>query len=426
MNLWKDDPTRQRNYQRAALRRFKRTARTLLGVIGAVVFALALFLGCMALVKQGQTRDRLLWMALGYAAGGALALGLYFLIFKLPEIIEERSSESHRSRRRESRERHERHNRNEGIALVLALFMLALVSTLVLESQITARALLRRNQSIANMAALRRAGADAIRAACQRLADDEDLAVDTTNDTWFAAEEVITPSGISTRTVVRDESRLFDLNNLSAKNVPAKRAPRDILGDAFALAGVFSSSAAVHALEDWVDADQTGLREARSYEARQPPYTTPNRPLQSWAELLSVADWKRSFFDHHPRESSSDTFNSDFTDAVTLIPVRRERPFPLNANTATKTALSAVLGFEHDDLVKAIIALREMRPLRSLEAFAIATDPETSAALLPYLDVRSRFFTVESRAHANDLAAVTRALVMRDTAGQVEVLQWVF
>lgn len=421
MNHWQDDPVRSHSHRRGAARRLKNSIRMLLLVSGGVLLVLALALGGLSLTKDDRVQRKLLNLGGGYAAAGAALLAAHFLAFTFPAWRRERRSEAWQRRAGERKLRRAR----DGIALVLVLVLLALVTTLAVESQILSRALLRRNDAAVSQSSLRRAAADAARAAIQRLADDPDLLADGPADPAFAPEETITPDGMATRTLVRDESARFDVNNLAARNAPTGRTPADILDDAFTLCGEFQVGGATLALADWVDADEEGLRESPSYRDRRPPYAVPNRPVLALSELLDVAGWKRSFFRHRPRDSSLDTFNADLADVVTVLPIARERPIPVNVNAAGRDALLAVLGVGRDDLVKTILVLRSAGLIRSLDPLLVASEPDYVAAVRPYLDVCSRHFVVEAQAQAGDRMAAVRALVVRDSSGRVEILNWV-
>jgi type II secretory pathway component PulK len=131
-------------------------------------------------------------------------------------------------------------------------------------------------------------------------------------------------------------------------------------------------------------------------------------------------------FDHHPRESTSDTFNADLVDALTVCPILRERPRPINVNTATREALRGVMGVGQDEMVQTILALRSFKPIRSLASVLAVDDPAFAENIRPYLDVRSREFIVAARAYAHERAVNIRALAQRDSSGKVELIQWIF
>jgi type II secretory pathway component PulK len=175
-----------------------------------------------------------------------------------------------------------------------------------------------------------------------------------------------------------------------------------------------------------VDADDEGLQESSSYLKNKPPYACANRIFYDWAELLAVAGGQRAMFDHHPRESTVDTFNADLVDGLTICPLPRERPRPINVNTATPEALRGVMGVGQDDMVRTILALRSFKPIRSLATVLAVDDPDFAENVRPYLDVRSREFRVDASAYANHRAVSVRALAQRDSSGRVEIVQWIF
>ncbi len=435
MNLWQDDESRSVSHRRGAARRLKTSIRTLMVVIGWLALVLALFLAAASWRRPQEIQHRLLVLSGAYVAGGGGLILLHALCFLLPEFIKSRRSES-AQRRRQDRRSHVRggfqsmassaSDGKDGIALVLVLVMLGLITILVVETQVSARALVRRTESMSNQSALRRAAGDAVRAALQRLANDEDLRADYTNETCFATEDLTTPDGIATHVVVTDANRYFDVNNLAAKNVPPRRTPADILGDLFTLCGDFAPSAYVTALGDWVDDNDEGMTESRNYQKRVPPYACPNRCMYDWNEMLAAEEGRRERFDHHVRATALEAFNADLVDCITLCPPPRERPLPLNVNTATKEALQGVVGIGQDEMVKTLLVLRTLKPIRSLDSALAVTDPEFSENIRPYLDVRSRFFRVDARAYANNRAVNLRILAERDPNGQVDIVQWVF
>ena len=118
----------------------------------------------------------------------------------------------------------------------------------------------------------------------QRLADDAELLFDSRDEAWGRREEAKTPAGIDTIVQVVDENRFFDLNNLARRVDPGVRAPDEILANLMNGCGQFDAGKRVHALQDWMDADNNGAHESEIYLKRNPPYVCPNRPLVSWGE----------------------------------------------------------------------------------------------------------------------------------------------
>ena len=437
VNKWKDDEHRNKMHRRGILRRVRASLKVLLAVLGWVTLTLAAFLAGLALRESFSTRTRLLEMAGGYAAiGGGLVL-LHALIFLLPPWLENRRSFAHQRRSQEARGRRRSSSSSEnapaparsrdGMALVLVLVALALLSTLIVQTQLTARALARHTAARLSHAQLTQAAGDAARAALQRLAEDPDLLVDTTNEAWAVTEELTRPDGIATRTRVTDAQRQFDLNNLAvAAAAPAARGPGDILFDLFSLCGDFSSSAHLSALGDWTDADSEGLREAIAYARREPPYEPPNRYLFGWEESLHAEGGDRSRYRPRERTSTLDAFNAELADCLTVLPYGRTRPLPININTASPTVLEGVLGLGQDTLTRTILTLRTLKPIRAFESLAAVAEPGMAELLRPYVAVRSEFFRVEVQAAGPDRTVQLHVLAHRSSAGAVQIVQWLF
>ena len=434
VNKWKDDVHRNKMHRRGIWRRLRASLKVLLAVLGWVILILATFLAGMALRETFSTRARLLDMAGGYAAVGGGLLLVHALIFLLPPLLERRRSGAHQRRNQEMSRRRRSPapaaapaGGRDGMALVLVLVALALISTLILQTQMTTRALARHTESRLSQAQLVQAATDAARAALQRLADDADLLVDTTNEAWAVTEETTRPDGIATRTQVGDAQRQFDLNNLAAAAAaPAGRGPADVLFDLFSLCGDFQSSGHLSALGDWIDEDHEGLREEIAYAKRQPPYAPPNRFLYGWEESLHAEGGDRARYQPRHRASTLDTFNAELADCLTVIPVARTRPLPINLNTASADVLAGVLGLGQDTLTRTVLTLRTLKPIRSLESLAALAEPGVLEMLQPYVAVRSQFFRVDVQAAAGEHHAHLHVLARRSTAGAVDVLQWIF
>ena len=316
-------------------------------------------------------------------------------------------------------------SRESGAVLILVLIMLGLVAGLVLQAQTVARAALRQQQAAALAVRLQHAATDAARGALQRLADDEDLDVDHTNELWAATREVKDPSGVTTRVRILDESRCFDVNNLAAAG-DSTRAVEDILMDILTLCGDFAPVDRVDALKDWIDGNDEGVSESIFYKTMTPPYRPANRILYSWGEWLQVRGFARAFFERHPRHSALEAFNADVVDCLTVLPLPRARPVRVNVNTAAKEVLLGVLGLDREDLVAAILFLRARGPIRSIESSALSADPQFLRTAGRYLDVKSHAFLVDVQAYADGRTERLRVLARRGPQGDVDAIQWIF
>lgn len=315
----------------------------------------------------------------------------------------------------------------DGAALVLVLILLALIVGLVVETQISARISLRRQQTALLQTRLQQAAADAVWCALRKLANDEDLAVDHTNEVWAATEETLDPSGVSTRLKITDQDRYFDLNNLAINPPPTDVRPAgDIAMDIMTLCGDFTPVDRVDSLTDWVDPNDDGFAEKARYREKAPPYETANRPLYALSELLWVNGFNRAYFVRHERSRALEAFNADIVDCLAVLPGQHNSATPVNVNTAGREVLLGVLGVTEESLVQVIKTWRNERPIRSIEQFFAETGRSVPKELLPYLDVKSRFFAVDAQAYAEGHTEHLQVLAQRGSEGNIDVLQWVF
>lgn len=416
---------------RTWLRGFRQRLRLLSLVVGILLLIVGLVFSVLAPFSGTFQRDRLLLFAPIFGGAGVVILLLRALGFVVPEILARRRSPSLRMRKAESLRRAPRStgpasssHPQQGSALILTLALLALLGALLLQSHTLARTHALATSAEQERGQLRMAAADAVRAALQQLADDEDLAVDATNEPWAAPVELTTPLGIAVRVRIRDEQARYDLNNLHVPPSPGVRASEEILLDAQSLCGDFTASPRTAALRDFVDENSEGAREQDFYQRQNPPGACPNRVLYGWRELLNIDGWHEQDFARRSRASTLDAFGASLPDLITLIPVPRQRVVPININTASRDTLRAVLGLEQDTLVDTILTLRSIRPIRQLDVFAVSAGPATFERIRPHLDVRSAYFRVEAVAEREGRRATALAWATRKGDGRVEVMQW--
>ncbi|HMP76164.1 MAG TPA: type II secretion system protein GspK [Kiritimatiellia bacterium] len=410
-----------------------------LRLLGMVVGILALVIACgfllFAAFAQIPQRRRLLEMALYFGAGGGVVLLARWVFLIFPEWLGDRRSPSRRLRRAQDARRAPGRARpvlpkpsdaREGGVLVLLLVLTGLVAALLLQSHALARTRAAHERAATERHQLRQAAVDAVHTALQQLAYDPDLGVDTTNDVWAARQWAETPLGISTAVRVRDEQARFDLNNLGAEPTPGARVCEDIVMDLQTLCGEFSPASRTAALRDFIDADRAGSREAEFYRRLNPPQRSPDRVLYGWRELTHVDGWGEADLLRRDRAlAGGGAFDATFVDLVTLIPVARTRPLPININSAPRATLLAVLGMEQDRMVDTVLTLRAIRPIRQLDVLSLTMGVEAYERVRPYLEVRSQFFRVEAWAEREGRRMTIEALVFRQDDGRVRVVQWI-
>lgn len=404
----------------------------LLLIVGSMALIFGLFFLGISPLTQPSQRSGLIAYGGWMASAGVLFLAARFTLFILPDWIRRRNSPSYR-RRREMYARQgprpapdsARKTARAGAALLWALALTGILSALLIQAHAAAREQAARTRAALDRTALRQAAAEAVRLAVQRLADDEDLAADHPSEPWARPTEYETPLGVSIRCVIRDEQSRIDLNNAAAPFAPGHRSPSDILADLLMQCGDFSPSLRVGALRDFVDEDRDGPRETSFYCRSEESWSNPDRVLYGFRELLHVVGWTEDFVAPAARVSVGRSFDALLADHVTVIAVPRDRPIPININTATREALRAVLGFEQDHLADLIMTLRSIRPIRSTDSLMVAASPETFDRLQPHLDVRSRYFRIRVRAEKAGRRHDVEALAIRGDEGHIRIAQWV-
>ncbi len=421
--------------KQAQNRRLKKIATTSLVVGGFCVFFALLWLALLPMRSpKDQEIHRVIMFA--YLGAGTFFLLLAWFLTLLRHRVMHGSFFRRRGYRRKTRKRQQilrkrdrdarRHS--HGGVLIMVLVLLGLTTALLLQAQMATRRRVSLRQAGLEQVRLRAAAADAIRAAMQRLADDEDLTFDTLEDDWAQPIEHRDPTGIELYVTVEDENRFFDLNNLRIEPVPgtATRSAHDILLDLLNGCGIFTAIPKADNIRDWIDDDDIGLRERAFYMALDPPYEPPNRWLYTWNELLAIDEIERPLFDRRVRRNITEAFAHNLIDTVTLIPVERGSPVPVNVNTAPPNVLLGVLGFGNERAVEMLQGARQIAPIRSLEALAAFAPEELIEQVGPYVDVRSSFFRIRAYASVPGHTEQVLALVQRESEGNVKILQWIF
>jgi type II secretory pathway component PulK len=392
-------------------------------ILGLLSIAISFIFFAIGTLMRSSNSQRLLLLAAAYFGGGLLMLA----VRAIAAFFHNRMSPSRRSgsSRREDFYKYSRSYKKDGAALVIVLGVLAVITLLVARAQINALQSQKRDYAVLLRARLQVAAADAARDALQKLAADEDLIVDHTNETWAVTRETKDPSGITTFVKVIDENRFFNINNLSATPRNGARSPSGIIMDLLTLCGDLTPAERVDALADWMDENDQGPFESRAYKDMDFSYGPPNRPLYSWGEWLHIPGFNRDYFRRHERRTLIEVFSANVVDTLSVIPGRRVSPETVNVNTAGQTVLAGVLGLENEELASLVIGVRNKRPIRSLDELVGVLNPDLLLRAGVYLDTKSRYFTVHAWAYADGRTERLLALVERNGAGDVNILQWV-
>ena len=298
-----------------------------------------------------------------------------------------------------------------GMILVTVLLFMAIILALVIQAQVVARMALRFEDRQSLRAQLRVAASEATWNALRVLAADDNLQVDHTNEPWAALQTNCLPNNVETAALITDQNRYFNANNLAA--VPsnaAVRLPTAIVRDMFAVNNWPDPAGATQALQDWMDSDTEGAREAGYYHEARLALEPPDALLESPAEMDGVLNAAQAERRAAPPE-------------LTILPNQAGRVEFINVNTAGREVLAAVLGAGRSRLAEEICRRRDAYPVTALNQ---VMDAETLEALAPYLNTCSRYFSVAAQAAKNGRQETICALVRRDDRGEIEILRWVY
>ena len=422
-------------HRRTSLRKYRKRLVTLLVVCSVLCLAIGLMIAFAAMLRMEHERGPFLRLGMYFLGGGGALLGLYGVLFAVPDFLSDRRSGTS-SRRRAVARAYQRPAKaspppgprrgESGGILVVVLVLLGLVAAAATHAIVTSRADLRLARARADQGLLRLAALDSARAALQQLADDPDLELDHLNEPWATARESTDPAGITRLVRITDAQRAFDLNNLAVDPTGDAMSPRDVLTSVMMQGGQMRPGTAIEALRDWLDADDSGPWESRHYLEQDPPARIANRLLYGWSELYQVHAWTPDLLAPSPYRRPGAPFEHNLGEALTLIPAPRTRVIPVNLNTATPSTLHGLFGFGREGLVERILARRADTPYRTTAFLAELLGPPSYAALAPYLDVRSEFFLVQSSAFRDGRMARLDLVVRRTRDGRVSAVQAIF
>jgi len=300
----------------------------------------------------------------------------------------------------------------QGMILVLVLMLLGLITALVIQSQTIARMAFRAEEHKARRAQLRAAATEAAWNALALLAEDDDLLVDHTNEPWATPGEILLPNGIETSVYIEDENRYFDINSLSARlSDKIKRPPVMMVEDMLMMSRQPDPRVQARVLQDWIDQDREGLREADYYRSLVPPVMIADALMESPQELTAVLGLSGS--------------SGGLPPGFSILPDRARRVMPVNVNTAGRDVILAVLGTQNAGAAQTLCGLRDAGPLASLAVVNKLLKTGSDNPWNMFLTVKSSFFSVTARAATREQSEEVYALAFRDPQGNIEIIRWV-
>lgn len=294
---------------------------------------------------------------------------------------------------------------NHGVALVTALVVIAIVTSLAAAVSLGQQVWLRQVQNQQDRVQAAQVEVAALDWALAVIANDTRTSnvTDHLAEDWALSVPPIPVEGGLVRGVITDAQGRFNLNNLlRGNNVSAV----DVAVLQRLLRQLEIDPAVTEAVLDWIDADgvaRPGGADDLDYLRMTPPYRAANQPFASVEELRMVAG-----FDAISVEA--------LLPFVTALPVTTS----INVNTAPVEVLSAAVNVPQDQLRK-LVDERVTKPIKSmsdLQAYLPQKLPPLPVGLIGF---RTDFFEVELQSSFGELLRVAHALVQR-TGDRVDVL----
>jgi general secretion pathway protein K len=293
--------------------------------------------------------------------------------------------------------------RQQGLALVVALLMTALMVVLAVEVAGEARVNLRRVENSASgltgheLAQARQRGArpGLERRRCRRPAG-------SVARPWGPYR--VGDAEVSVQ--VTDANGRLNLNNVVGSGGQADLGFVEIVRSLYRILDL--DPALVDPLVDWLDADDvpfgTSGAESKDYGALSPPYRAKNAPLDSLQELLAV-------------RGCGEAVLQKLRPYVSVLP----KGSLLNVNTAPPEVLLALQPRLSPEVVRDIEAARQANPFRTVRDLTDLSEVQPCSLPVKWLTTASQYFLITSTVHL-PVGAVTEQVLLDRAASPMRVL----
>jgi general secretion pathway protein K len=300
--------------------------------------------------------------------------------------------------------------RQRGLALVTAVLIVAIVSTLAAYLGLGQQVRLRQAQNLAD-----RAQADAVARAVyqwaavmlEQDARTEKIARDDLTEEWATALAPIPVDGGEVQARIADAQGRFNLNNLVRGGTTPSQPDIGVFRRLLQSQGL--NPALTEAVVDWLDSDgqvRPAGAEDIEYLQLDPPYRAANRPFESAEELRLVRG-----FDAEAVQK--------LRPYVIALPVATT----ININTAPAAVLSALFVNLPLSSAEQLVAARAKLPFSQTAELAARAGQAPVEGV--QLSVKSSYFIVVAETRFGRLARRAEALIFRGGgSGQTARLLW--
>ena len=300
-----------------------------------------------------------------------------------------------------------RRSDERGVALLLALLVLALLVALILEFDAEARREYREAAAFRDnfkATILTRAAVQAARAVLQQdLLRDKKAGkfYDAPTDLWaFPIQKYAIGDGVLTAQIV-DERGKLNLNDLAAATDPEARKGKILrVKRLFDLLQI--NPDLVDAIVDWVDSDdvpEPAGAETLYYQSLRPAYRTANAPLQTVREIRLVKGMTPEIVEKLLRY-------------VTVYP--QEGDSRININTADVLVLQALDPRITQAMAGEIVQSRPFSTIQDLDRVGSFAEIGKELRLLNVYDVKSNLFSARMSLTVNETTKAGALVLQRD------------
>ncbi|ROR29564.1 type II secretion system minor pseudopilin GspK [Inmirania thermothiophila] len=298
--------------------------------------------------------------------------------------------------------------RERGMALVLAMLVVALAATAAAAAAWRGQVAVRRTELVVQRLQAAEYARAAVAWAGRILARDRDEGpVDHPGEDWARRLPPLAVEGGAVSGYIEDMQGRLNLNNLVDEEGRPREAEVERLRRLLRVLEL--DPALADAVVDWIDPDTephgTGGAEDETYGAMDPPYHAANGPMQGIAELALVAG-----FDAETRRR--------LAPHVTALP----EPTPVNVNTATPEVLRSLADGIDADTARALVEARGAEGWDRVETFLRAPPLAGLGLRADGLAVGSAYFLVHAEARVGRTAVRQRTLLHRGDDGRVRVV----
>jgi general secretion pathway protein K len=287
---------------------------------------------------------------------------------------------------------HRRSREQKGIALLTALFVVALATIAAVALVSSSSIAIRRTENLQDS---ERAWwyADGAESWVKGILveDAKENKTDSLADIWAQSVGVLPIEQGAIRGQVIDLQGLFNLNNLGAKDPTPYLQQFQRLVENIPDMDAFTAEGLGQALRDWIDSDDermgaTGAEDG-DYLSLDPPYRAANQPFRSVSELMAI------------RGMTPDIYTKLLPNVCALPNTNSGnalQPTSVNVNTATLPVLMSLAPNVDAQAARAFTESRVKDPLTETTQFMQKLVPQTTNGPKPQVDVVSQYFELQA------------------------------